>query len=125
MCGIDGCYQRNDGPLLARAMADLLSHRGPDAHGAYDFESENVCCSLAHRRLSIIDLSGAGTQPFTKDGLSLVYNGELYNYRELRGLLVAAGVHFRTATDTEVVLEAWRYFGPQALKRVRGMFAFS
>ena len=110
---------------LARAMADLLAHRGPDAHGAYDFETENVRCTLAHRRLSIIDLSDAGTQPFTKDGLSLVYNGELYNYRELRAELVAAGVRFRTSTDTEVVLEAWRHFGPGALARFRGMFAFA
>jgi asparagine synthase (glutamine-hydrolysing) len=106
-------------------MADLLAHRGPDAHGAYDYENENVRCNLAHRRLSIIDLSEAGTQPFTKDGLSLVYNGELYNYRELRSQLVAAGVRFRTATDTEVVLEAWRRFGPDALTRFRGMFAFA
>ena len=59
MCGIAGCYQRHDGPLLPRAMADLLAHRGPDAHGAYDYESENVRCNLAHRRLSIIDLSDA------------------------------------------------------------------
>jgi asparagine synthase (glutamine-hydrolysing) len=125
MCGIAGCYQRRDGGTLARAMADLVAHRGPDAYGAYDFETETVRCNLAHRRLSIIDLSAAGTQPFTKDGLSLVYNGELYNYRALRAELVAAGVRFRTSTDTEVVLEAWRRFGPDALKRFRGMFAFA
>src|SRR4051794_17336597 len=125
MCGIAGCYQREDGAVLARTMADLLAHRGPDAHGAYDYEAENIRCTLTHRRLSIIDLSEAGTQPLTKDGLSLVYNGELYNYRALRAELAAAGVRFRTATDTEVVLEAWRHFGAAALNRFRGMFAFA
>ncbi len=127
MCGIAGCYQRADGPHLARAMADRLAHRGPDGLGFYDYgyESGAVVCSLAHRRLSIIDLSEAGAQPFTKDGLSLTYNGELYNYRELRAELVAAGVSFRSACDTEVVLEAWRVWGAHALERFRGMFAFA
>jgi asparagine synthase (glutamine-hydrolysing) len=125
MCGIAGCYQREDGAQLARAMADALAHRGPDAHGAYDYDADGVRCTLTHRRLSIIDLSEAGTQPFTKDGLVLVYNGELYNYRELRAELAAHGVQFRTATDTEVVLEAWRYWGADALTRFRGMFAFA
>lgn len=125
MCGIAGCYQRGDGPLLARAMADRLAHRGPDGHGFYDYESGGVLCSLAHRRLSIIDLSEAGAQPFTKDGLSLTYNGELYNYRQLRAELAALGVGFRSACDTEVVLEAWRVWGAGALSRFRGMFAFA
>jgi asparagine synthase (glutamine-hydrolysing) len=111
--------------MLARAMGDLLAHRGPDGFGVYDFDTPAVRCSLAHRRLSIIDLSDAGSQPFTKDGLALVYNGELYNYRELRAELVAAGVEFRSASDTEVVLEAWRRFGARALTRFRGMFAFA
>ncbi len=106
-------------------MSELLAHRGPDADATYDFEADDVRCNLAHRRLSIIDLSEAGTQPFTKDGLSLVYNGELYNYRELRAELETAGVRFRTSTDTEVVLEAWRRYGPGALSRFRGMFAFA
>jgi asparagine synthase (glutamine-hydrolysing) len=125
MCGIAGCYQRDDGPALARAMSELIAHRGPDADGAYDYETPGVRCTLAHRRLSIIDLSDAGRQPFSKDGLTLVYNGELYNYRELRAELVAAGVHFRSASDTEVVLEAWRRYGADALSRFRGMFAFA
>src|SRR5437660_1210224 len=97
MCGIAGCYQRADGSQLARAMAALLAHRGPDGHGCYDYESGGVTCSLAHRRLSIIDLSDAGSQPFSKDGLTLSYNGELYNYRELRAELVKLGVAFRSA----------------------------
>jgi asparagine synthase (glutamine-hydrolysing) len=125
MCGIAGCYQRTDGPQLARAMSELLAHRGPDSHGFSDYESDSVSCTLAHRRLSIIDLSAAGNQPFAADGLTVTYNGELYNYRELRAELVNLGVRFRSACDTEVVLEAWRRFGPAALDRFRGMFAFA
>jgi asparagine synthase (glutamine-hydrolysing) len=80
---------------------------------------------LAHRRLSIIDLSAASDQPFVKHGLHLSYNGELYNYRELRNILRGKGVRFDTSSDTEVVLEAWRQWGPAALSRFRGMFAFA
>ena len=80
---------------------------------------------LGHRRLSIIDLSSAADQPLTKHGLTLVYNGELYNYRALRAELVSRGVRFVTKSDTEVVLEAWRAWGPEALRRFRGMFAFA
>ncbi len=125
MCGIAGTYRRADGPSLARAMATILAHRGPDREGFYDFETDDVACSLSHRRLSIIDVSDAGTQPFTSGGLSIVYNGELYNYRELRAELSAAGVRFRSASDTEVMLEAWRRWGTDALTRFRGMFAFA
>ena len=80
---------------------------------------------LGHLRLSIIDLSTAANQPVTKDGLTIVYNGELYNYKELRADLKARGVRFVTESDTEVVLEAWRAWGPAALRRFRGMFAFA
>ncbi len=125
MCGIAGSYQRANAPLEARALADLLVHRGPDDAGVFDYAQPALRCSLAHRRLSIIDLSEAGRQPFTKDGLTITYNGELYNYRELRAELEARGVVFRSHTDTEVVLEAWRAFGAGALTRFRGMFAFA
>ena len=80
---------------------------------------------LGHRRLSIIDLSSAADQPFAKGGLTLTYNGELYNYRELRRELETLGARFATASDTEVVLEAWRAWGPGALRRFRGMYAFA
>ena len=89
------------------------------------FEDGDVRAYLAHRRLSIIDLSSAADQPFTKRGLTICYNGELYNYKELRAELSRAGVAFRTNGDTEVVLEAWRRWGPDALRRFRGMFAFA
>ena len=84
-----------------------------------------MAVQLGHRRLSIIDLSTAADQPLTKHGLTLVYNGELYNYRALRAELAARGVTFTTQSDTEVVLEAWRAWGPAALRRFRGMFAFA
>jgi asparagine synthase (glutamine-hydrolysing) len=125
MCGIAGCYQRRDGAALTRAMTSLLEHRGPDAAGIYDYERDGLVASLGHRRLSIIDLSDAAAQPFSKNGLSLVYNGELYNYRELRRELAASGVTFASTGDTEVVLEAWRRWGTGCLTRFRGMFAFA
>ncbi|MEV6270450.1 asparagine synthase (glutamine-hydrolyzing) [Kribbella sp. NPDC051936] len=125
MCGIAGCYQQRDGFALAEAMSDRIAHRGPDAHQIYRFEQTDVNAHLAHRRLSIIDLSSAADQPFSKQGLTICYNGELYNYQELRAELSKAGVHFRTHGDTEVVLEAWRRWGPDALRRFRGMFAFA
>ena len=112
MCGVAGCYQQADGASLARVMSDRIAHRGPDAHGLHCFVDDRVSVHLAHRRLSIIDLSEASDQPFCKDGLSLSYNGELYNYREIRTELVSHGVRFETSSDTEVVLEAWRLLGP-------------
>ena len=125
MCGIAGCFEQPDGEALARVMSDRIAHRGPDAQGMYRFAPGRLTVELAHRRLSIIDLSAAADQPFSKDGLVLTYNGELYNYRELRTELAADGVVFRTSSDTEVVLEAWRRWGPRALDRFRGMFAFA
>jgi asparagine synthase (glutamine-hydrolysing) len=125
VCGIAGCYQQTDGDFLARLMSDRIAHRGPDAEGLYAFDDSRVNVQLAHRRLSIIDLSAAADQPFTQNGLTISYNGELYNYKEIRSELAASGVKFRTTSDTEVVLEAWRKYGAAALKRFRGMFAFA
>ena len=125
MCGIAGCYQQSDGHKLVDIMTDRIAHRGPDAGGTWSHEDERVSAQLGHRRLSIIDLSTAADQPLSKDGLTLVYNGELYNYQVLRAELIASGVRFRTQSDTEVVLEAWRHWGPDALRRFRGMFAFA
>ena len=125
MCGIAGCYQQAEGQKLVGIMTDRLAHRGPDAAGIWSYEDDRVAVHLGHRRLSIIDLSAAANQPLSKNGITLVYNGELYNYRELRADLKARGVLFATNSDTEVVLEAWRIFGPEALQRFRGMFAFA
>ena len=124
MCGVAGAFCQPDGARLVRTMTDRIGHRGPDADGLEDL-SPHAPLQLAHRRLSIIDLSAAADQPFVKDGLHLSYNGELYNYRDLRASLQSRGVRFVTESDTEVVLESWREWGPDALSRFRGMFAFA
>ncbi len=105
-------------------MSERMSHRGPDAARVTDL-APGRAVQLGHRRLSIIDLSNEADQPFVKDGLHLSYNGELYNYRELRQTLAGQGVRFRTESDTEVVLECWRRWGTDSLSRMRGMFAFA
>ncbi len=125
MCGIAGCYQQADGQKLVDIMSDRIAHRGPDSAGVWSHEDDHLSVHLGFRRLSIIDLSSAADQPLSKDGLTLVYNGELYNYRALRAELIARGTHFTTNSDTEVVLEAWRRWGAGALERFRGMFAFA
>src|SRR5918911_3514790 len=106
-------------------MVERIAHRGPDAVGVREAALGQTRVHLGHRRLSIIDLSAASDQPFVKDGLWLSYNGELYNYKEVRAALQADGVRFVTDSDTEVVLEAVRAWGPDALRRFRGMFAFA
>jgi asparagine synthase (glutamine-hydrolysing) len=106
-------------------MSTAIAHRGPDAAGSYEQDGPGYRVSLGHRRLSIIDLSEAANQPFVKDGLALVFCGEIYNYRALQHKLRAAGVTFRTTSDTEVLLEAWRHWGPDCLNQLRGMFAFA
>jgi len=125
VCGIAGCYQQADGPKLVDIMTERIAHRGPDADGTWNHEDDRVSIQLGHRRLSIIDLSAAADQPLSKRGLTIVYNGELYNYKELRAELAAGGTSFVTSSDTEVVLEAWRRWGPASLSRFRGMFAFA
>ena len=126
MCGIAGCYQQADGQKLVGHHDRPDRAPGPGRErdsGAH--EDDRVSVQLGHRRLSIIDLSAAADQPLSKHGLTLVYNGELYNYKELRAELASRGVSFVTTSDTEVVLEAWRHWGPEALRRFRGMFAFA
>jgi asparagine synthase (glutamine-hydrolysing) len=125
VCGIAGCYQQADGQKLVDIMIDRIAHRGPDATGTWGHEDDRVTVQLGHRRLSIIDLSAAADQPLSKHGMTLIYNGELYNYKELRAELTTRGVRFATSSDTEVVLEAWRAWGAEALHRFRGMFAFA
>src|SRR5919197_2725484 len=124
MCGIAGIYNRPELHDQLPAMTESIAHRGPDAAGCF-IRSEPWPVALGHRRLSIIDLSSTANQPFVKDGLVLVFNGEIYNYRALRNTLVGRGVAFRTGSDSEVLLEAWRAWGPAALDRLRGMFAFA
>jgi asparagine synthase (glutamine-hydrolysing) len=124
MCGIAGAYQQVDGHVATKRMGRCLDHRGPDEEGSFSYNDERIDVHFAHRRLSIIDLQH-GQQPLVKQPFVLCYNGELYNYREIRAQLVSGGARFVTTSDTEVVLEAWRRWGPQCLPRFRGMFAFA
>jgi asparagine synthase (glutamine-hydrolysing) len=124
MCGIAGAYQQVDGDVATKKMGRCLDHRGPDEEGSFSHSDDRVDVHFAHRRLSIIDLHH-GQQPLVKRPFVLCYNGELYNYREIRAELVASGAQFVTTSDTEVVLESWRRWGPRCLRRFRGMFAFA
>ncbi len=123
MCGICGVVQKqSNNTELVRRMSDLLAHRGPDRTAVY--ESGDVC--FGHTRLSIIDLS-TGDQPmFSYDKkLAIVYNGEIYNFLELRHELQKRGAQFQTKSDTEVVLKLYEMDGPDAFARLNGIFSFA
>src|SRR5256714_4355414 len=128
MCGIAGLISQ-DPETLVGAMLTAIEHRGRDDEGVWTSspinDGQRVC--LGHRRLSIIDTSNAGHEPMiSHDGRFVItFNGEIYNYRELRGELAAKGHQFRTQTDTEVLLTAWQQWGEAALPRLNGMFAFA
>lgn len=124
MCGINGIYNKTRnglGESIVSGMCDAMAHRGPDAEGSY--HSDGI--ALGHRRLAIIDLSEAGVQPFysADKRYVMVFNGEIYNYRELRQELPE--LHFTTDTDTEVLLALWIKWGIEGLHRLNGMFAFA
>lgn len=126
MCGIVGKINFNNTPVSKeeiKKMTDKLIHRGPDTEGA--FVKNNV--GLGHRRLSIIDLSSNGQQPMpNKTGnLWIVFNGEIYNYKELREKLETEGIEFESNTDTEVILYLYQKYGIDCLDLLRGMFAFA
>ncbi|BFT29625.1 amidotransferase 1, exosortase A system-associated [Alteromonas sp. D210916BOD_24] len=126
MCGIAGfsLFNHSEGGLPALdAMHNAIYHRGPDASGTYLDDSVGLC----HRRLSILDLSEAGSQPmFSQDNnLVIVFNGEIYNFLELRESLTAQGVTFKSHTDTEVILALYAREGIKCLDKLNGMFAFA
>ena len=127
MCGILALISPGAAvdPRVADAARDTLLHRGPDAGVTWVHPGRHL--ALAHRRLSIIDISHDADQPMVAaDGnLRIVFNGEIYNYRELRSELVAHGVSFRTKCDTEVLLEGFAAWGAEVLNRINGMFAFA
>ena len=130
MCGIFGVVSREVSPeLLAEALSSL-AHRGPDDSGSVVIEAGHAQAGqvgFAHARLSIIDLSPLGHQPMQDpvNGNWIVFNGEIYNFRELRQELEASGNSFRSNSDTEVILAAYRVWGEACLPRLRGMFAFA
>ena len=126
MCGIAGLFypatRKPVDPARIRAMTDVLAHRGPDGSGVWTAPG----VGFGHRRLSIIDLGG-GAQPMLSadESITVTYNGEIYNFQEVRAELEAKGAVFRTDSDTEVLLHGWQAWGPAMLDRLNGMFAFA
>src|SRR5262245_60089773 len=148
MCGISGVVATEAAidPMVLKSMNDRLAHRGPDGegflfatglHGALRHslirrvlpsqETSRIRVALGHRRLAILDRPDRGLQPMsTPDQKAwIVFNGEIYNHREIRAALVSEGHIFRTRTDTEVLLHAYMRWGSKCLDRVDGMFAFA
>lgn len=123
MCGFVGFTNKiNDASIVLGKMMDRIKHRGPDSDGKYVDEQ----IAMGFRRLSIIDLSDQGSQPIFNEDKSLVltFNGEIYNYKDLREELVASGHKFYTQTDSEVLIHGYEQWGEDMLDKLRGMFAF-
>lgn len=130
MCGIAGASWLEapaDVEAVAHRQCELLQHRGPDDSGWSWDDGRDSNLLLVHTRLSIIDLSASGHQPMVSDDgrFEIVFNGEIYNYIEIRSTLIDEGVAFHTQTDTEVLLKSWIHWGPECLTRFIGMFSFA
>jgi asparagine synthase (glutamine-hydrolysing) len=129
MCGLSGMFSRGESRAAVESMTNCLAHRGPDDTGIerLNFRSGGEAGTFGHRRLAILDLSAGGHQPkFSSSGrLCITYNGEIYNYAELKAELVSDGVIFETASDTEVLLRGWEIYGARFLNRLRGMYAMA
>ncbi len=128
MCGITGVFNYNSNDIIDNEDLRLATHsmeaRGPDNFGFWHSEEDNI--SFGHRRLSIIDLSVNANQPFLdEDGFSIVFNGEIYNYDELRTDLINKGVHFKSKSDTEVILKLYKLRGLDFINQIKGMFSFA
>jgi asparagine synthase (glutamine-hydrolysing) len=125
MCGIAGFvdFKKQSSEAVLEGMAACLAHRGPDGQGVYFAETSNAAIGLGHRRLSIIDLSTEANQPMHYEGLHLIFNGEIYNYDEIRTRLISEGHQFSTHSDTEVILHAWKQWGEKSIHQWHGMFS--
>jgi asparagine synthase (glutamine-hydrolysing) len=125
MCGIAGFvdFNNNSSEQTLASMAECVSHRGPDGQGTFFRQTATVQVGLGHRRLSIIDLSTSANQPMSYKDLHVVFNGEIYNYSEIRENLIEKGHQFQTHSDTEVILHAWKEWGEASIHQWRGMFA--
>lgn len=126
MCGIAGVVSFNNqshSVSTIRNMTDIIMHRGPDGEGFWKSEQSNVI--FGHRRLSIIDLSSNGAQPLMRKDYVITYNGEVYNYKELKEQLQSFGFNFISESDTEVILYAYIYWGENCVYHFNGMWAFS
>ena len=124
MCGINGIIYKKNIPNLSeiQRMNQAIKHRGPDGEGIFKFE--NIL--LGHRRLSILDLSEKGKQPMSNDGRYwITYNGEIYNFLEIKKKLLQLGYKFYSKTDTEVILNAYKEWGKESFKKFNGMWVFA
>lgn len=126
MCGIAGFidFGNTSNSNVLQKMTDALIHRGPDDSGCELYSFNNCSIGFGQRRLSILDLSPLGHQPMHFEHLTIVFNGEVYNFQEIRAELQAKGYEFTSHSDTEVILKAWHCFGPESIHRFIGMFAF-
>ena len=126
MCGISGFadFTNNTGRDVLEKMNRTLVHRGPEGEGYMMFNNDNATIGLGHRRLRIIDLSEGGNQPKSFESLHITFNGEMYNYVEIRKQLGDKGHQFITHSDTEVILHAFKEWGTDGIKKFIGMFAF-
>src|SRR5262245_47699151 len=125
MCGIAGVMfaepRRSPDPFVLRRLDRVLARRGPDGHGTYPAPG----IGLVHRRLAVIDPAGAAQPMGNEDGsVQITFNGEIYNYRELRAQLESRGHQFRTRSDTEVLIHLYEDDGERMVEKLRGMFAF-
>jgi asparagine synthase (glutamine-hydrolysing) len=127
MCGIVGfCdFSKKNTLETLRAMVQVISHRGPDDEGHFIKEAERATLGMGHKRLSILDLSPLGHQPYEFNGLILVYNGEVYNFKEIRDKLISSGYSFKSNSDTEVIIKAYEAWGIRCVDHFIGMFAFA
>lgn len=127
MCGIAGFIDFKKKSTLqdVHRMSACLQHRGPDGDGSFFTETQNAVIGFGHRRLSIIDLSETANQPMHYNGLHIIFNGEIYNYNEIRDRLISLGHQFQTHSDTEVILHAWQQWGEKSIDKWRGMFTIA
>ena len=125
MCGIVGFvdFRKKSSKLILQEMTDILHHRGPDDSGYSFYTSDKYNIGLGHRRLSILDLSKHGHQPMAYDDLEIVYNGEVYNFKEIRVELEKYNYTFSSDSDTEVILKAYHKWGIDSIKKFIGMFS--
>src|ERR1700737_2952639 len=122
ICGVIGIERTEQAEAITRRMMEALRHRGPDEDGLLVAPS----VALGMRRLSIIDLPGGHQPVFNEAGnVAVVFNGEIYNFRQLRGTLEGRGHAFRTNSDTEVIVHAYEEWGEQGVRELRGMFSFA
>jgi asparagine synthase (glutamine-hydrolysing) len=126
MCGISGFYDLGgrSSEIILKRMNDSLDHRGPDGEGLSFIETDGIQAGLSHKRLSVIDLTSAGAQPMTIGELIITFNGEIFNFREIRKELETKGVVFKSNSDTEVILKAYQAWGNDCVNKFIGMFAF-